>query len=81
MPAGLPPNRGHEHAIILKEGTNPVSVRPYRYAQSQKDEIEKLVHDMLKAGIIQLSTSLFSSPVLLVKKRMDHGDFALIIEL
>lgn len=25
----LPPSRSHDHAIHLKEGANPVSVRPY----------------------------------------------------
>lgn len=78
-PVGLPPSRGHEHAITLKEGSNPIGVRPYRYPQNQKDEIERLIHEMLGAGIIKPSTSPFSSPVLLVKKMMGHGDFAWII--
>lgn len=52
MPLGLPPERSKQHRIVLKEGTNPISVRPYRYPHIHKDEIEKLIADILRAGII-----------------------------
>ena len=65
----LPPQRTHDHSITLKKGTDPINVRPYRYPHSQKNEIKRLVQDMLKAGIIQPSISHFSSPVFLMKKK------------
>ena len=68
-PTGLPPPRTHDHSIPLIEGSNPVKVKPYRCPHSQKEEIEKMVTDMLKEGIIQPSKSPFSSPIILVKKK------------
>jgi hypothetical protein len=62
-PSTLPPSRSHNHSIPLIEGANPVKVKPYRYPHSQKDQIEKMVQDMLQQGIIQPSTSPFSSPI------------------
>lgn len=67
-PRGLPPPRRHDHHIRLLPGTPPVAVRPYRYPQLLKDEIERQCEDMLQQGIIRECTSAYSSPVLLVKK-------------
>ena len=67
-PKGLPPNRSHDHAIHLQEGAKAVSVRPYRYPYFQKEEIEKIVRELLQSGVIRPSQSPFSSPVLLVRK-------------
>ncbi|KAK9125601.1 hypothetical protein Scep_014447 [Stephania cephalantha] len=68
-PTALPPPRAFDHAIVLQEGTDPVRVRPYRYPHIQKEEIEKMVSEMLQACLIQPSCNPFSNPVLLVKKK------------
>lgn len=64
-----------EHRITLKEGVNPVNVRPYRYPYLMKEEIEKQMADMLKVGIIRPSKSPYSSPVILVKKKNGSWHF------
>jgi hypothetical protein len=68
-PQGLPPARPIDHRIHLKADMQLVAVRPYRYPQLQKDELEKQCAAMLRQGIIRPSTSPFSSPVLLVRKQ------------
>ena len=68
VPQGLPPSQGHEHSIPLKEGTQAVCGRPYKYPYFQKNEIEKIVKELLEVGSIRPSQSPFSSPVLLVRK-------------
>lgn len=67
-PKGMPPPRSQHHKIPLIHGSDPFKLRPYRYPFIQKEEIERIVKEMLDSGIIQPSTSPFASPVLLVKK-------------
>jgi len=66
---GLPPSRETDHAINIIPGASPVNVKPYRYPHYQKKEIEEQISLMLDKGFIRTSTSSFSSPVLLVKKK------------
>ena len=67
-PMGLPPIRGHEHQIQLQEGAQAICQRPYRYPFYQKNEIEKVVQELLSTSSIRHSWSPFASPVLLVRK-------------
>src|ERR1700721_1723154 len=68
-PKGLPPIRDHDHAIHLIPISVPPNIKPYRYPYAQKSEIERIVAEILEAGIIQPSQSYFSTPVVLVHKK------------
>lgn len=68
-PTHLPPPRQTVHTIPLLAGKDPINVRPYRYPHFQKQEIEAQIKEMLNQGIIRPSSSAFSSPVLLVRKK------------
>lgn len=68
-PCGIPPKRHYDHRIHLVARTDAVAVRPYHYPQLQKDKLERPCAKMLQQRIIRISTSQFSSLVLLVKKQ------------
>ena len=74
---GLPPSILEEHYILLLLGSVPPNIRPYRYSFHHKIEIEMLVPDLLKQGVILPSTSSFSSLILLVQKK--YGSWRLYI--
>jgi hypothetical protein len=66
-PQGLPPSRGvHDHSIPLFPGSIPPNIRPYRHPFAQKNEIEKMVQELLIAGVIRPSTSPYSSLIIMV---------------
>jgi len=68
-PTVLPPKRNLDHAINLKKGATIPNIKPYRYPYCQKNEMEKIITEMLSARIIKHNISPYSSPVILVKKK------------
>lgn len=69
--------RNFSHQIPLKIGSKPVSIRPYRFSYFRL-RFKKIVEELLKNAFIQPSTSSYSSPVLLVKKK--DGTWGLCID-
>ena len=65
----VPPNRGIEHVIELKEEAKPIMITPYFHPKKHKDEIENLIKDLLEMGHIRPSKSPFALAVVLVKKK------------
>ena len=63
----------YKHKIQLKENAVPVFVKPYRLPHVQKGEIHKQVEKMLSDGIIEEKRSGWSSPLLIVPKKVGHN--------
>lgn len=68
-PQGLPSTTGTKHRIMLKPVSVPKSQHPYRISHDQKDEVEKIVQELLDNGVIQHGKSPFASSILLVKTK------------
>nr|GEX36698.1 retrotransposon-related protein [Tanacetum cinerariifolium] len=71
VPKDLPPQRSHDHQIPLMPNTPSINVKPYRHPPNQKDAIEGMVKELMDSGVIRASQSLFSSPIVMVKKKHD----------
>lgn len=63
----------YEHKITLKPNIDPIYRKPYRLPHAQKNELKKQVNELLRQGIIEPCTSEWSSPVLLVPKKLDSS--------
>nr|GEU68823.1 retrovirus-related Pol polyprotein from transposon opus [Tanacetum cinerariifolium] len=69
IPVELPPQRIHDHKILLIGGALPVNIRSYRHPPTLKDVIEYMIKELLEAGVIKKSHSPFASPIVMVKKK------------
>lgn len=68
-PKGLPPKRDCDHAIPLKVGAEPPSLRPYRVPHQQKNAMEEIIKELLDSKEIRPSLSPYSSPAIMVRKK------------
>lgn len=57
----LPPIRSLEHKNEVKEGVKPMFIKPYRQSHFLKNEVERLVKEMLDQGLVSPSSSPFAS--------------------
>lgn len=57
-----------EMVIDLKDDT-PVVYRPYRMAYSEREDVRRMVGEMLDCGIVKESSSPYASPIVIVKKK------------
>ena len=57
-----------EHVIRLKDG-RPIRQRPYRVPQQLVGKLQDEIQEMLRLGVVEASTSEWSSPVVIVFKK------------
>jgi hypothetical protein len=69
IPKGLPLTQNHDRVIHLIPRSVPPNIKPYIYPYSQKSEMECMVEEMLKVGIIRPSQSSYSTLVVMVLKK------------
>ena len=70
LPHGLPPERGIQHRIVLKDGATPPIARPLHH-QSSKDlaVFEEYTRSMIESGQLRVSASPYGAMALIVRKK------------
>lgn len=65
----IPPNCDYNFCIDLESGTRPISIPLYKNVLIELKKLKSQLQDLLWKGFIHPSTSLWSVPVLFVKKK------------
>ena len=66
---GVEKNPPVRHPIRLEDGAKPSHVKPYRFTETQRNEMKEQVIQLLQKGWIRPSSSPWGAPVLLVPKK------------
>ena len=72
---------GHTNVVTHKINTGdspPIRHRPRRLPYAHREEAERQINEMLNQGVIRPSSSPWSSPIVLVKKR--NGEFRFCVD-
>lgn len=69
---GLLPVRRHNHKMSLKDESQTVNLRPYRYSGLQKDMLETLVLKCWRLELCNLAIVLLFLQLCLLKKKTRH---------
>ena len=67
--AGVEVNPPVKHEIRLVDDARPSHVKPYRFSETQKNEMREQISVLLRKGWIRPSASPWGAPVLLVPKK------------
>ena len=68
-PKGVEANPPVRYPIRLQDGAKPSHVKPYRFSETQKNEMKEQVSLLLHKGWVRPSSSPWGAPVLLVPKK------------
>ena len=71
--AELPPHRSYDHAIDLKDGSQPPWGPIYALSQVELDALKEYLEEMLRTGKIRPSKSPAGAPILFVPKPHGRG--------
>lgn len=69
LPDGLPPNRHVDHAIELKDGSNPPYRPSYQLSPAELVATNEYITKLLKSGKIRPSKSPYGAPLFFVKQK------------
>ncbi|PWA81445.1 hypothetical protein CTI12_AA187700 [Artemisia annua] len=69
LPKKLPLRREVDHTIKLEPGSKPPAKAPYRMSPPELEELRKQLKDLLDAGYIRPSKSLYGAPVLFQRNK------------
>ncbi|GJP29919.1 hypothetical protein CLOM_g20478 [Closterium sp. NIES-68] len=69
LPAGLPPEREHDHQIELEPGAQPIVLTQWRQTQPDLDELRSQQDYLLEKGFVRPSLSPFVVPILFTPRK------------